>query len=114
MSSYLTNPYISDDNSVDVDDKVDPTDMIDADAFEIFNSKQQANCSANIVPDSEESILLEDNPAPPTIQTEADSSESNPLVVIDQFPFGQVGVTTSDAYQCTINDTSYNALEDSI
>ena len=57
---------------------------------------------------------LENNLVPPVIQSEEDDSESMPSVVIEQFPFGDSGVPTSGEHQGSINNTSYNALRDSI
>ena len=67
---------------------------------------------ANTVSYSEEPIPPEDNSAPPVVQSEADDSESMPLVVIERFPFGNPRAPTSDAYQGSIDNMAYNALGD--
>jgi hypothetical protein len=113
MRSCLTNWSLPGNDNIDSDDDSDATDMIDADAFEIFNSDLQVDCSAATIPISD----LEPVPpsTPPTIQLEADNSESTSLVVIDQFPFGDPGAPISGAHQGSpVDDTGCDALGDPI
>ena len=54
-----------------------------------------------------------EDPAQPTIQSEADDSETTSSVVIDRFHFGNPGAPISGVYQGS-PDTGHNALGDHI
>jgi hypothetical protein len=141
MSSCLTNPSLSGDNSVDPNDEGDDTDTIDAEVFEIFNGELQVDHSAAPIPipDSESMPPVS---VQPTIQLDADDSDADDSdaddsdadnsdadnsdthdsetasVFIDRFPFGNPGAPISGpsgtCQGSPIDDTGCAALGDLI
>jgi len=119
MSSSPANSFLSGDSYADRGgdaDCDDDVDAVDADTFEILNGKLPAIQSDGILYDLDLELMpLVEDLAPSTIRLEVDDSETTPLLVINQFLFGNPSAPISSANQdsCT-DDTGHTALRDSI
>ena len=102
MSISLTKVHGPDDGE-DPDDFTDMADTTDADAFEILHlgpsDAARAMQETVSIPPPEDSAPPPEDPMPPSIESELNTSEHVPSVIVDRFPNGSPGAPISCAHE---------------